>query len=361
MSEQKTLLGGYFTICTQEHYDRCFFKVKRTTFQYEGQVIDRYYCIGKDVRSFEKEKFLGVKRQHHKLFTNAEVYIKGCEAIGVLTDTRPTLFFAAVNVAENEFHAMLVGPSLHKVLEYQLRQERLIYGKSQLIDLFDFPRFEKELNVSASDFDIFLDKQFSDYFISITMCNGYDLDKNLCLYFSICQRIDEHQIYVLSIQRLTNFNSPHGLSFAHSMYSFIRHYYKMYITSIDREAILPVLFDIYDINDKPSTIEADDALKRRATSFKERVEAFLKNKAEYNYSLITEFVLRQRSVDSRVVSKDHWTNIQESYRLNNYYLQVTNRLRKVLKDKKKKNNYERNAIDSYKKIKHLLVDKIAEE
>lgn len=335
-----------------------FFQVKDSPVVVNDQIVSNYYAITK---RFEKT-FLGIKRDHYRFIENETAYHNIREIYHILSHTEGEPFNWWINEAQNQCavivanHRMdqFVSTFRHEIFK-ALRKEYPQFNENSLFNN-SFIESSIKPGIIEEQFDSFVTKKLVNLDLAVGFVNGYDIDYN-CNYYLIIRWIDnDEKLKYLAISRTTPKNDHYKLAddFRKELIKFIVTSFKRYITPIDKKYIRPILFNIYNKNIESTTIQNDDDYRQSLYYFNNNTLSFVDQLKEFNYYVITEFIIRNcylyegDNLNLKVRNKDSVITVNETYR------DSISRLKNLYGNDKNRSEFEFSNFHRLEGVEHML-------
>ena len=369
---------------TEKDLEKYFFEITIEQLIYHGIEVQRYKTIGKEIDN----KFLGIKRDWHYPMNNRSIFYAAKHLYQYFMNIDPKTIetlWAATNEDENWFSSMVCGKSIESYLREIIDEinkrnsnsvlfetDDLFYLiKSNILKEKKFPEF------SITDWNDFIYRKLSGLKSTIICFNGYDI-QYFPSYYSALFKGDNDRLFILPISRKNQEKIVYdadlfrkGLinhqtqalcilcdnildKFKTDLLSFIGEYFKRYLTPLNKEYFCSIMFDVFDMNMKPGSVDADDDLLERLKKFKLAVSEFLHKNSVINYSSVTDFIIEFKPLSPEFFRNDNWKKIDEVITLDRAYQRSCSRFKKILLSPTQRQTYEQDCIESYKRIENFM-------
>lgn len=331
-----------------------FFPIKTSKVIVEGKFVQRYYSVT-DIDN----NFLGIKKEHHFCISNNEALDIGKEIYWHLTKSNGELINAFGNPQRNWFTLLIQGINVRDYILHKRNnsKDQVDFFKEPLVNSFARKKESFEEKISAfpdSLFEEVMYEKFSNLNITIAVVNGYDIDDHLNFYLVINWK-DKEQLKLLSIHRKSILKPEEvAKEFSEKLESFILHYLSCYQIELHRSSFIPILYDIFNVNSSPTTIENDDNHREKLSKFEMSCRKFFEENHVNNYASVIDFIIQSNLYEPSEKDINNWSRIKEIISVNQVYNGTKSRFKKILKDDKQRLKYEKDHQYKYESFRHLL-------
>lgn len=337
-----------------------FFPIDLQPLMVNNQRVPNYYAICDRDRGI----FLGVKKNNQNNMPNQEAYYRTLEVYERLSGSQGTAYNWWMNEYYNQSEVIVSGLQMDKFVETfktkiidSIREIAQNQSNSlQDRNLSDF--LDSNVSQANHKFDAFTKAKLASLDLSVAFVNGYDLDCP-CNFYLILRWIDnDFRIKYLAIARQSIFDDIGQIvnKFLEELISFINISYKRYLTPINKKYIRPLLFNIYNKNIEPITVQNDDAYRIKLMQFDYSVQNFINSLGftDLNYYAFTEYIIHNCFLFEDTVGKLKISNRDSIISVNKVYQDTISRLAKFYYNPNARNDYESGNLGRLEAIEKWL-------
>ena len=343
-----------------------FFEVYKT-FEIFAEVENSKYVSNNNYYAILKKdnnQFLGIKREHHDLYTNKEIYNWSVNSYKKLTGTENVnTYFVEYSKDKNWFAIIIGGQKLYDfTFTNKQKEKNPLYQNFSRKELFNqFPHDQDELKQLFSE-------KLDGLEIGYAIVNGYDINYAPNL-FLVVLKDNSNYLEILpiarqSINKSNTISSDFVKDYYFATYGLTKHiidyiqiYYHRFRVEIQNDENLKkgVLYNLFNINLSPITLKEDKEFQKKILDFEKDLDEFLKHNNTNNYSVFSDFMIYYYGLKKINLKLDFWQKVKDTLTVKEVYRRSISRLKNILTDNYKRKKYEVECQENYQKVEEIIL------